>query len=190
MASQGPRSAGAGANQTGVGTVAWSNPGNIVASDNTWSIATPMSAGAVTNYLLASSFGFSIPAGSTIDGIVVEVERYGAESFGSDVRDSEIKIVKGGSIGSTNKGVDVAWPDADFKEAYASYGGSSDLWGETWTAEDVNASDFGLAISVRNPGVKWSVSAAVDHVRITVYYTEGASPPAAASATMGLMGVG
>ena len=39
-----------------------------------------------THYLKASNFGFSIPAGATIDGILVEIERRNRKSFfGGDV---------------------------------------------------------------------------------------------------------
>lgn len=184
MASQGPNSAGAGANQTGVGTVAWSNPENVAQSDDTYATAF-LFAGGGTYHLVCSSFGFSIPSGATIDGIVAEVEQAQITGSPGNLADLEIKIVKGGVIGATNKAANV-WPDVD---AYAVYGGSSDLWGEEWTAEDVNASGFGVAVSALSVSVKGAVTAAVDHVRMTVYYTEGASS-AAASATMGLMGVG
>lgn len=171
MASQGPRSAGAGANQTGVGTVAWSFTGNIVADDGSSASSGTLTSGAQTNYLVASTFGFSIPAGSTIDGIVVEIKRSDLSSS-DNIRDNRIRIVKGGSIQTTDKATATAWP-ASFAPSYASYGGSSDLWGTAWTAEDVNANDFGVAISARSLSVKGFRSAAVDHVRITVYYTEG-----------------
>ena len=186
MASQGPNSAGAGANQTGVGTVAWSDPGNVVASDNTRSFS-GLLAGAQSNYLLASGFGFSIPDGSTIDGVVVEIEK--SASY-TGVVDNRVRIVKGGVVGATDKAAVGIWDTLSASEAYTTYGGASDKWGETWTAADINASDFGVAISARNNHPKFPRTAYVDHVRITVYYTEGASPPVAASATMGLMGVG
>ena len=169
MASQGPISAGAGANQAGVGTVAWSSTGNVVASDNTRASAI-LSAGNQSQYLVASSFGFSVPGGSTIDGIVVEVERHGSNT---NVLDNRVRIVKGGVIGSTDKSSVSQWPITSGSEAYASYGGTSDLWGETWTASDINASDFGVAVSAKNTNPKILRVANVDHVRITVYYTEG-----------------
>ena len=87
MASQGPRSAGAGANQTGVGTVAWSFTGNIVADDGSSASSGTLTSGAQTNYLVASTFGFSIPAGSTIDGIVVEIKRSDLSSS-DNIRDN------------------------------------------------------------------------------------------------------
>ena len=46
------------------------------------------------------------------------------------------------------------------------YGGTSALWGETWTAADINASNFGVALSVTDS----ADAALVDHMTIKVYY--------------------
>lgn len=67
-------SAGTGANFASIGTNAWTNPGNITASDNTY--ATCATAG-TTQGLRASNFGFAIPATATILGVLVEWERNG-----------------------------------------------------------------------------------------------------------------
>jgi hypothetical protein len=87
------------------------------------------------------------------------------------LKDNSIKIVKAnGTFGTENK-ADTAtnWPTTD---TYASYGGSSDLWSETWTPADINDVDFGVALSVVQAGDDYGVTASVDHIRITVYYTE------------------
>ena len=58
-----------------------------------------------------------------------------------------VKIVKSdGSIGSTNKVTSGYIPSSD---TYVSYGGSSDLWSETWSVSDINDADFGVAISYK-----------------------------------------
>ena len=44
----------------------------------------------------------------------------------------------------------------------------ADLWGETWTAEDINDADFGVGFSVHRTALN---NPAVDHIRITIYYT-------------------
>ena len=168
MPTAGPNSAGAGASQAGVGTVTWTSPGSVTVSDNTRATVT-LSGGAQSQYLVASSFGFAIPAGATIDGIVVEVEK--SSSSASNVLDNRVRIVKGGAIGATDKSSATPWVITS-SEAYVTYGGAADLWGETWTANDINASTFGATISVRNSNVKQLRSAYVDHIRITVYYTE------------------
>lgn len=164
MASSGPNSPGTLANDATVGTIAWTNPGNAAASDNVY--ATSSSSGAfTTNYLKATNFGFSIPVGATIDGILVEVEKSGN---GTTTKfDNSLKLVKGGVIGGTDKTTVDTWPLSD---TYVSSGSSSDLWGETWTAADINASDFGFSISAKNTGSS-AQTIYLDHIRITVYYT-------------------
>ena len=77
--------------------------------------------------------------------------------------DYSVKLVKGGTIGGSDLANSTAWPTTD---AYASYGGSSSLWGRTWTEADINSSSFGAAIATRvQNGI-----ARVDHMRITVWY--------------------
>ena len=171
MASQGPLSVGTAADDSAVGSITWSNTGNITASDNSRASAANGGAPTQAHYLKATNFGFSIPSGATIDGILVEVERKKQNSIGS-VSDTAVKIVKGGTVGSTNKAIGGYWSTTD---TYISYGGSSDLWGETWSDSDINATDFGVVFSPTVTGGKGAGVANVDHIRVTVYYTETGS---------------
>lgn len=161
-------------NNAAVGTDAWTNPSNAAASDDSY-----------------ASYG------------AIAVADYG-------VVDDEIKIVKSdGSIGTTNKSAGASWPTSD---AYSTYGGPSDLWGETWTAEDINNANFGCVLSAIDGNIGAAIdmnylkatnfgfsiptgstvdgieveierkttysgatlSAFVDHIRVTVYYTGNA----------------
>lgn len=167
--SVGPLSAGAGANDASVGTLSWSDTGNIFASDDSWATCT-VNTGQTTNYLVATNFGFALDSKASITGIYAEFERCGASAM-AQVNDSSIRIVKGGVVGSTERSGSLAWNIGCGGEAYATFGSSSDLWGETWTASDINASNFGLAISCVYFGGITSTTARVDHVRITVFYT-------------------
>ncbi len=64
--------------------------------------------------------------------------------------DAEVKLVKSdGSIGIENKAKTGVWPSSD---EYFSYGASDDLWSETWSASDINDSDFGVVLSVWEDG--------------------------------------
>jgi hypothetical protein len=172
MASQGPNSPGTMADDATVGTQAWSNPDNAKISDNVYAKITNFNAFA--NYL-----------------------------------DNSIKIIKSdGTFGTTNKATTNLWPTSD---TYISYGSSIDLWGETWTAEDINDADFGVVLSSKddyevkshylkatNFGFSIPTGATIDgilveaeeyanaytggagvtyidHIRITVYYTEAAT---------------
>ena len=50
----------------------------------------------------------------------------------------------------------------------AVYGSTSDLWGTTWTAADINNSDFGVALAANSTNAR---IAYVDYMQITVTYT-------------------
>lgn len=168
MASQGPNSAGTGVNQTGVGGTAWTNPGNIVSSNNTYASCTvPSTGGSTTNYIKGTNFGFSIPSGATIDGIIVEVERVDTNY---NVTDSTAKLVKADTIVGTNKALAGQWSNT---EGVFTYGSSTDLWGTSWTDTDINATNFGFVLNAFNPSFKSLGLPKVDHIRITVHYTSG-----------------
>ena len=155
------------------GSVAWANPDNAKVSDDVLA-TTGFGSGTGTgtsHYLKATNFGFSIPSGATINGILVEVEK----QLSYICKDSEVKIIKAdGTIGTTNKADTITnWPS--FGNTYVSYGGSSDLWGETWDDTKINDVDFGVAISALITKERDGSYAYVDHIRITVYYTEVAA---------------
>ncbi len=173
MATQGPNNGGTFADDSTVGTKAWSNPSNAQLSDNNYAIAgSPNSSGLKTtvlsHYLKVTNFGFSIPSGATINGITVSVERKAAGLAGGGAKDNAVRIVKAGNIKTTDKSSATAWPGGD---AVATYGSSSDLWGESWTSTDINDSGFGFAISAKGISPKSGGAADIDQITITVDYT-------------------
>jgi hypothetical protein len=166
--SQGPRSPGTTANVAIAGSSqSWTNTGNIVSSNNVYATTGNLvSNGDYTDYLRATNFGFSIPVPATIVGIVVEVERNDVTN--QRISDFRVRIVKGGTIGTTDKATTTTWPSTD---AYATYGSSTDLWGLTWADTDINATGFGVAIAAnRKSGGPETTAPSIDHIRITVYY--------------------
>jgi hypothetical protein len=60
------------------------------------------------------------------------------------VFDDSVKLEKGGVIGGNDKFLTAEWP---VTLTYSSYGSASDLWGQTWTSSDINASNFGSVIA-------------------------------------------
>ena len=152
-----------------VGTQAWTNPGNAaVFGGSSATIST--NASVTSHYLKCTNFGFSglIPAGSTIDGIELIVGRNGGV-FGT-AKDNAVRLVKGGVIGTTDKKSATNWPQS---VAAATYGGVSDLWGDTWTIADIESSGFGAVISATLTYSFFQVQANVDYIQIKVHY----SPP-------------
>lgn len=173
MPSSGPNSPGTAANDAAVGTLAWTSPGNCKTSNNTYTQCFGISGTQFSNYLKATNFGFSIPGGATIDGILVEIERYASHNSASlFAYDEVVKLVKNGTVVGTNLGVLVTkWATG---EAVFSYGGSSELWGTSWADSDINNTNFGVVLQVEvNNWAKVNIYAYVDHIKITVYYTGG-----------------
>jgi hypothetical protein len=145
----------------------WSNRGNVGANDGSYATVA-LDDGDRSQFLQCSSFGFSLPAGATINGITVTIERKAGTA--SRLVDSSLKIVKGGSRTGTEKAnTTTYYPTAD---TVASYGSATDLWGTTWAVGDINASNFGIALRVTKPGTAdGAITASVDYIEITVDYT-------------------
>ncbi|MBI4305247.1 MAG: hypothetical protein HY678_02910, partial [Chloroflexi bacterium] len=164
VATSSAKSAGTGADAGG-GSATWSNPGNITGSDDSRATAAYPNP---SNNLDATNFGLSIPSGATINGVQVSIEKGTTVNSGATVTDTTVRLLKAGAVVGDNKASGTAWPIAD---ANATYGGSSDLWGTSWTAGDFTPSGFGVRISASQSGGDSSHTIAVDHVRITVYFT-------------------
>jgi hypothetical protein len=166
MASQGPNSPGTTGSLALTGSnIVWSNTNNAKTSNNVYAEAV-LDGLSYSNYLAVTNFGFALPAGATILGVLVEIERY-SNAVEGYAQDKSVKLIKGGAIQGTEKASASNWPSSD---AYASYGGSADLWGLTLTEADVEASTFGVGIAVKGSNADVSNSAFVDHIRITITY--------------------
>lgn len=178
--------AGTGANVASVGgTQNWINTGNITADDATYANASSSvtSSYVESKYLRGTNFGFTIPDGSTINGITVEYQAYANYySFDPELVASivQVNMVKStGRVGTSNS---TAY-ELDTEATYT-FGSSSNLWGTTWTAAEINNSGFGvdLVVSFSDADLSGILTAYVDYVKITVDYT-----PAANTSNMMLM---
>ncbi|NNT72452.1 T9SS type A sorting domain-containing protein [Flavobacterium sp. IMCC34852] len=153
----------------------WTTPGNITnTADANYATAVFATAGNTDN-LFGSNYGFSIPNNAIINGIVLTVNRRtSATNAGRITRDNVVSLVKNGVIAGNNKAVTTAYGTTF---SVATYGSSTDTWGTTWTAADINAANFGAMISVNANN---SLTATVDYLRITIHYTTiGFSPSSA-----------
>src|SRR5690606_15004607 len=112
-----------------------------------------------------ASFGFSVPAGSIVDGITVRAE---AMSTGASCR---LSAALSGNAGSN---------PTSFKNAtlptsmgVVSFGGSGDTWGRIWDPTQLTDSKFHLVLRSSDPGSNCSSSTdttSVDWVTVTVTY--------------------
>lgn len=165
--------AGTGANDNSIGTVAWQNMGNVTANDGTVAnTSSNIGSGSSSNYLVATNFGLSVDTSHTIVGVVMRYERRRTTAV-VNMSDNAIRIVKGGVIGSTDRSNGDSYESGfTVKE----YGSGTDLWGETLTPSDVNATNFGFAISAQVAG-GGSNNPQVDYVEVTVYHDDGILEP-------------
>lgn len=145
----------------------WINTSNAGADDGVYASFgnLPDKTISFTNYIVITNFNFSIPFNAIITGILVETDRADSNQLTADY---SIRIVKGGSIKPTDRSKGAHYPATD---TYQSYGGSSDLWGQSWSYSDINSSNFGVAIAAQRNGSGGTTAGGIDNVRITVYYT-------------------
>ncbi|MCB8963405.1 MAG: HYR domain-containing protein, partial [Bacteroidales bacterium] len=164
----GPNSADSGVNTTGIGTSAWSNPNQAISNNNSFATVSLSASGVTTsNYLRVTDYDFSIPGNATITGITVTIgRRESSTSSGADVQDVQVRLLRNGVLAGDNKANTTQdWPTS---ETPANYGSSSDLWGTTWTAADINNNNFGVSLVVNSDNNR---TAYVDYIYVAVTYS-------------------
>jgi len=143
-ASEGPFSPGS-CSDIGGGDVAWNPPNFNAKAQVDASKNKPDS-----NILQCTNFGFAVPPGVTIDGIVVTLQGHAKKD--DAVKDLRVRLVKAGVAGATDRSTTDFWPD---KAGSLVRGGSFDLWGDTWAAADFNLATFGVEVAIQGvPGSK------------------------------------
>lgn len=154
----------------------WANPNLARLQDDVYATVVTTNRNDRTQYLIAKKFGFNIPAGSSIDGIVVQIDRYATATNGGSVDDNRIRLVNaaGTIVAGSDKSAGLTWPTSD-TDGYQSYGGVTDTWSITdWTAAKINNDNFGVAIMAETSNTLGATfNLFIDHIRITVHYTSG-----------------
>jgi len=123
-----------------------------------------------------SNFGFSLPANAVIDGIEMTME---TESSGGYLEDATIQLSKSSGYVGDNKAQDYGddWVPAPYGGQEEVYGGSTDLWGTTWTKAEVENSGFGVRVIVNNISSIIMHTALLDDLEIRIYYHIAATAP-------------
>jgi len=169
--SDGPNYPSTGSSISIGGNADWLTPTNILSDDASYSTS-DIGKNKSSDYLTGTNFGFAIPGTATITGVIVEIDRYGGTT---DISDNVLYLTKDGNIttGTDNGNTGVAWPTT---ATTATYGGSSDLWGTTWTPAEINSTNFGVMLMAQNTG-STSITAYVDFIRVTIHYTVPCTEP-------------
>ena len=151
---------------TGAGIYSWTNTGNLSANDGSTATVN-LHPGTASKDLVATNFGFNIPAGATINGIAVNIGGTRASASGS-IYDATAELIKAGTVQTAdNEAVGVFWSTSSVDRGY---GGDSYIWGNTWTPSDINDAGFGFVLNLNNSGAS-SYDAFVDSITMIVYYT-------------------
>jgi len=134
--------------------------------------ATPVIGSGDSRWLKGTAYGFAIPAGSTINGILVEIRGWATNDATRYTYFYDLWATKTGTRIGTNKGDASSWGSTPQTR---SYGGATDLWGTTWSVAEINAAGFGFHAHwylVTDTGADTYLG--IEFYRVTVYYT----PPA------------
>lgn len=146
----------------------WAGTGNSNTQNDTYDSVTHSTydTNDIAYRLDHTNFGFDIPAGSTIDGITVEIDRYKSTGGAEDFR---VHLMIAGSPDITENKADLdLWASSD-TDTYTVYGSASDTWGVSPSESDVENSGFGVTLCVRAKSNNTDIH--VDHVRMTIDYT-------------------
>ena len=146
-----------------IGLGPWYSPTNVYLSDDLRAYC--VGGASAGDRLNSYTYGANISAGATIVGIEVKVERKGGAA--DKVQDESVYLMSDTTTKGNNKADTVNyWPTTDTDKIY---GGSSDLWGASWTATQINAATFGAGIQIAAD--PYGQYAYVDCIQIKIYYS-------------------
>ena len=152
--------------------VGWINTDNAKADDTSYA-SCDVAESTYGDWLRLTNFGFSadnIPTGATIDGIEIVISRYGKNLFEyGGHKDSAIFMRDStGQVGDDQADTGTTWPLTN--PADATYGAADDVMGTTLDLDDVEASTFGIDISVANTNLA-TQPCWVDYIKIRLTWT-------------------
>ena len=149
------------ADDNSYGDEAWTDPGNATASDDSRA-SVVLDAGERSHYIKATNFGFSIPAGATIDFINLKFEGYRSGDAVFDV----VKLVQAGTVVGSNAAAGQFFNTGEGGEFITEVGFLS----SGFTAEDINDSGFGMVMAQFSEFGP-DIGVFVDQITISVDYT-------------------
>lgn len=123
--------------------------------------------------VMGNNLKLQLPAGSTITGITLAIE--GQSTKYQHIDELEIFLLgadgepKGNNKANAAK-LQKAWSTrTDGSDQMWMYGSQADTWGTSWTAEDVNSTNFGFQIQLRNIDQD-TIDVFIDRVDVIVHY--------------------
>lgn len=158
------------------GSITWTDPNNLIATGGSFASAT-VPQGNQTQITFLSNYGASLPSGSTIDGVQLDIDAIASVGSAGIIQAS---LANGSSlIGSVKS-------SSALTTSLATYtlGGPADLWGASLNEALIESSNFGVPVIVGASMAGLSVQ--VNNHRVTIFYTS----PTGEKRTLLLLGVG
>lgn len=139
----------------------WTNPTNVLASDNSRAVY----ANTVQNDLKITGFDLDVPSTATILGVIITVEGNGTDGTAAN-RSVEVGITKDGSALAGSR---LASQNLNqTTDTTLTFGSASELYGTTLTPAEVNLSTFGVLLRAGNTNAG---ARNIDQVKVQVVYT-------------------
>ena len=172
------------------GAFDWKDTQNVTASSTEFAYVTGSTIAGFpgySEYLVTGNYGFNIPSSSLISGIEMKVSRKGLYSSGDAyITSASIYLSKNsGSVhppfDGTIETINTPWsldvyPGTTSSYTTDTYGGSTSLWGTTWTPAEINSTDFGAYYQVRLETIPSEyVWAYVNDITVEVFYVDSGS---------------
>lgn len=172
--SQGPLTSATTTDDASIGNITWANPNNSQTENGVSAVVSFIGfEGTISHALTSTNYGFTVPVGSTINGILYEWKASSVSGGEFFAVNSAQAIIKGGVLSNAPDG-GINASDLTGTLTFYSAGSATDLWGNTWTVSDINASGFGAYLQIGDVNEFVGSTAAVDVVRLTVFYTTAA----------------
>jgi MSHA biogenesis protein MshQ len=158
-----------------VGNPNWNNPDRAETNNASYATST-LGDNTASDQLVCTQYGFTVPTGAVILGIVISVERRTNDVTAiAPTRDFSMRVLKAGVAVGADRATTTDYTLADVVE---DHGSAVDLWGTSWTPAEINNANFGARFQAQKAGtLGGNVQVSVDHVAITVHFTNPAASP-------------
>lgn len=150
----------------------WTNPNNIT-GDTSYATFSVITGGAGNSGpLVASLFAQAVPTDATILGIQQTFTRKQSQAGHNIAKTGAVYLYKGGVPVGTPKIGTSYYVNSDVVETW---GGPTDLWGTTWTNNDINDPGFGGSMNVAYDETELSDTVSVKNYKIEIWWVVATS---------------
>jgi hypothetical protein len=147
------------------GPPSWTNPNDLLGNTAFSTIGVTSTNLSSAGKLKGTGFSFSVPATSTIAGISVT---FNGKAINPGPSELGIVTLKNGNLIGTGHTVSLTGNSVPYTA-----GGPNDLWGATWTANDINSSTFGILFFPAGASSAFTTTYEVNDLQVTIYTNNG-----------------